>query len=66
MKVRCVKIKVPGDERYFTVGKVYDVLEIDSDGHYWVVDDSGDDYFLVQDEAQEITCTCTCTCGGEK
>lgn len=50
MKVRCIH----DDTRYFTVGAVYDVSHVDSDGDFWTTDDDGDKMFLFADECEVV------------
>jgi hypothetical protein len=49
-KVRCIKIEC-GDD-VLTVGKVYDILRIDSDGDIFIIADDGERYFLYPSEAE--------------
>lgn len=50
MKVKCTS-QFAG---YFTVGQVYEVTHIDSDGDYWTTDDEGESMFLFRDECEVV------------
>lgn len=50
MKAKCIV-----DIEYFTLGKVYDVVEIDADGDVWTVDDRGYPFFMFADECEVVS-----------
>lgn len=54
MKVRLNRIN-NGDELIdLTIGKIYDVTEIDRDGDAWIIDDVGDVNNLYVGEFEEV------------
>lgn len=49
MKAKCIV-----DIDYFTLGKFYDVVEIDEDGDVWTFDDRGYPFFMFPEECEVI------------
>lgn len=52
MQVKCTNIEIGED--YLTVGKVYDVIEIDESGDIWIIDDIGTKYFMYPRECEFV------------
>lgn len=50
MKVKCISEEDPS----FTLGRLYDVLSIDSEGDIWVFDDGGYEYFFYPEECEVV------------
>ena len=48
MKAKCI-VNYDAD---LTYEKVYDVIRIDEDGDVWIIDDSGDEYFMYPSECE--------------
>jgi hypothetical protein len=49
-KARCIAIEVGQSD--LTIGKVYDVIDIDPEGDVWIIGDCGDRFFMYPSECE--------------
>lgn len=52
MIVKCTNIEIGHD--FLTIGKLYEVIKIDTDGDIWIIDDTGDAYFMYPRECEVV------------
>lgn len=53
-KIRFIKSRSKMNEGNVTIGKVYTIIEIDSDGDLWVKDDGYENFFLTPSEVELV------------
>jgi hypothetical protein len=47
MKVVCIYNK--GWEKWITLGKTYEIIRINEDGDYWIIDDENDELWVAKE-----------------
>ena len=52
MKIKCINNDLV--RRWLTIGKTYDVLEIDKDGFYKILNDDGNEWWYIETHFKQV------------